>query len=599
MTDLRDPRISALIVELAESSPDAPTFDELKVLAARPVGDGSARSLATPRTRLHGWTVGVAAAAVTLILLGGVIWLVSFGTGGSPATEDSTPTTLEATPTTEAAITTETTPETVTTLASAPTVPPGEGPILSFVQTEAPTNGDLRDGEWFKGALYVLSEGEERALFRTTDGFTWELVPGLPSATNVRHSMLQTDGNVLVNVVMPSDGTRGIRSDGVIEVNASTNGTDWISSSIKLPVPDGTNMAGEFQLGEGFFYSDNFTVGPKGIVVAASIDLVFEGDSIANSLVDPDEGIHVEVVDLDLERGVMIVQFLDEENDMEQIGDQREINLDDAGFSNAFSKLVDALAADPDWKPLVPGFIAQLTDEQTFNYASISLGYAWFSSDGMTWQRVDTTGPLDGGEFRAITATSDGFVATASTTYEPGGLLQSLRYLASEFDSSIVWESADGKTWTEATSLTSGHGFDTSALLEWQDDLVEHVGVGMIRSTSDDSQVWTLADPTQQVLSDLPTDGMHLEFTEFGLIGTPSYGWAGPDAKELLFSGDGTNWNRWEPTEFSVGGGREQGEHQGDVWVAGVGDNFVVLQHRGRDESSNTSLNTLWVGTLP
>jgi hypothetical protein len=600
MTDSRDPRISALIVEIAESSPEAPKFEDLQVLAARPAGDGPVRPLdAAPTTTLRAWTVGIAAAVVTLVLLGGVIWLVPFGTEAPPATENSTPTTVEATPTTEAAITAETAPETITTVATVPTVPPGEGPMLSFVQTEAPTGGDLGGGEWFKGDLYVLSSGEERALYRTTDGFTWELVPGLPSATNVRHSMLQTDGNMLVNVVMPSDGNRGIRSDGFIEVNTSTNGTDWISSNIKLPVPIGTNMAGEFQLGEGFFYSDNFTVGPNGIVVAATIDLAFEGEGFANGLVDADEGIHVEIVDLDLDRGVMIVQLLDEENDMEQIGDLREIDLNGAGFSGAFSNLLDALAADPDWEPLVPGFIAQLSGEATTGFASVSLGHAWFSPDGVAWQQVESTGPLDGGEFRAIQATSDGFIATASSTYNPDGLPPSLQHLASEFDSSVVWESADGTTWTEATSLTSGHAFDTSALFEWQGDLVEHVGVGMIRSTSDGSQVWTLADPAQRILSELPTSGVHLEFTKFGLIGTPSYGWWGPDATELLFSVDGTNRNRWEPSEFSMGGGRESGKHQGDAWITGVGDNFVVLQHRQWDESSSNSLDSLWVGTLP
>lgn len=594
MTDLRDPRISALIVELAESSPEAPKFEELQVLAARPKGGGPVGPLdVASTTTLRAWTVGIAAAAVTLILLGGVIWIVPFGAEAPPATEHSTTTTVEATPTTEAPIAIGPAPETATTLATVPTVPPGEGPMLSFVQTEAPTDGDLRGGEWFKGALYVLSEGEEQTLFRTTDGFTWELVPGLPSTTNVRHSMLQSDGDRLVLVMMPRDGNS-------ILVNSSSNGREWISSSIETPAPDGSNMAGEFGWDEGFFYSDNFAVGAKGIIVTATLSLSFEGDGIANGLVAPDEGIHVEVVDLDLDRGVMIVKFLDETNDMEQIGDLREFDLNALGFSRAFSNLIDAMNADPNWKSQVDGFLAQLTSEMSTGSAFASVGYAWFSPDGTTWETVSRGGPVDGGEFSSVLATSDGFVATANSPYRPGELPLGMRYLADGFDSTIVWESDDGTTWTEAAGLTSRHGTQPSELVEWKGAIVEHVGVGMVRSASDDTEVWTLASPQEWVFPDVPTDGMLLSITDFGLFGSPSYGWWGPDAKELLFSVDGTVWNRWEPTEFEIGGRRDEGgEHLGNAWVAGVGDNFVVLQHRQWDEATNTPLNSLWVGTLP
>lgn len=594
MTDLRDPRISALIVELAESSPEAPKFEELQVLAARPKGGGPVGPLdVASTTTLRAWTVGIAAAAVTLILLGGLIWIVPFGAEAPPATEHSTTTTVEATPTTEAPIAIGPAPETATTLATVPTLPPGEGPMLSFVQTEAPTDGDLRGGEWFKGALYVLSEGEEQTLFRTTDGFTWELVPGLPSTTNVRHSMLQSDGDRLVLVMMPRDGNS-------ILVNSSSNGREWISSSIETPAPDGSSMAGEFGWDEGFFYSDNFAVGAKGIIVTATLSLSFEGDGIANGLVAPDEGIHVEVVDLDLDRGVMIVKFLDETNDMEQIGDLREFDLNALGFSRAFSNLIDAMNADPNWKSQVDGFLAQLTSEMSTGSAFASVGYAWFSPDGTTWETVSRGGPVDGGEFSSVLATSDGFVATANSPYRPGELPLGMRYLADGFDSTIVWESDDGTTWTEAAGLTSRHGTQPSKLVEWKGAIVEHVGVGMVRSASDDTEVWTLASPQEWVFPDVPTDGMLLSITDFGLFGSPSYGWWGPDAKELLFSVDGTVWNRWEPTEFEIGGRRDEGgEHLGNAWVAGVGDNFVVLQHRQWDEATNTPLNSLWVGTLP
>jgi len=543
--------------------------------------------------RRRGWLIAAAAAALTVVVVGGIAWLAPFSGQTPPAAEDPTPTTVELPPTTEAAVTTDTVPATTTTLAGIPSVPPGEGPKLSFVQAEAPTDGELRGGEWFRGALYVLSSdgGDSQQLFRSTDGFTWELVPGLPEASDIRHSMLQTDGDRLINVVMPVDGNRGIAEDASIQVNTSTNGADWVSSRIELPIPIGSNMAGEFQLGNGFLFSDNFAVGPKGIVVIATINLVFESENFANSLVDPDAGIHVEIVDLDLGRNVMVVRFLDEENDMKQIGDLREIDLEAAGFSNAFSNLLDAMAADSDWEPLIPGFLAQLTGEDTTGLASASVGYAWFSPDGVDWLRIDSTGPLDGGEFVSIVATPDGFVAIASSPYRPSELPPEMRYLSESFDSSVVWQSADGTTWTEATDLTTRHGFDTSRLVEWQGEPIEQVGWAQRRG--DDTKMWTLAEPVRGLFSEIPTDGMLLEISEFGLIGTPTYGWEDPGKMEILFSADGTNWSRWEPVEFG------QGDAQAEAWILGVGNDFVVVQLREWDEASASSINSLWVGTVP
>jgi hypothetical protein len=541
------------------------------------------------------WLVGLAAAALVLVVLGGVALLAPFGGQSPPVTEEPVPTTVEVTPTTEAAITTETVAETTTTIAAAPILPSGEGPKLSFVQAELPTQGQLRDGVWFKGATYALA-WSTTDLYRTTDGFTWEHVPGLPDVPwDVRRSMLQTDGERLVSVLMPADGARGIRDDAFIQISTSTNGVDWTSSTIKMPVPIGSNLAGEFQLGENFWISDNFAVGPKGIVVTATINLSFEGESFARDLVDPDEGIHPEVVDLDLDKGVMIVRFVNEETG-EQIGDLREIDLKAAGFSNSFSNLLDAMIADPDWAPLVDGFLAQLTIEDSVGYSTGSAGYAWFSPDGVTWERIESSGPLNGGEFAGIVAAENGFVATASSTYDPSGLPPDLRYLSEGFDNTVVWQSADGTTWTEAPGLTSGHGTQDTQLAEWQGELVELVG--WVQSIDDDMRPRTLAG-SQQVFSEIPTQGMWLNISDFGLIGTPSSGWWGPDATELLFSVDGTNWNRWEPSEFDIGGSHDSpGNHMGDVSVVGVGSDFVVLQHEVWDDETQNSIGTLWVGTI-
>jgi hypothetical protein len=214
----------------------------------------------------------------------------------------------------------------------------------------------------------------------------------------------------------------------------------------------------------------------------------------------------------------------------------------------------------------------------------------------VTWERIDSSGPLNGGEFAGIVAAEDGFVATASNTYDPSGLPPDLRYLSEEFDSTVVWQSADGTTWTEAPGLTSGHGTQDTQLVEWRGELVELVG--WIYSVDEDMRPTALSG-SQQVGSDIPTQGMWLNISDFGLIGIPSSGWWGPDATELLFSVDGTNWNRWEPTEFGLGGTHDSpGDHMGDVSVVGVGSDFVVLQHQMWDEETQSLVRTLWVGTI-
>jgi hypothetical protein len=174
-----------------------------------------------------------------------------------------------------------------------------------------------------------------------------------------------------------------------------------------------------------------------------------------------------------------------------------------------------------------------------------------------------------------------------------------MRYLADGFDSTIVWESDDGTTWTKASGLISRHGDQPSKLVVWKGAIVEHVRVGTVRSASDDTDVSTLASPQESVFPDVPTDGMLLSITDFGLFGSPSYGWAGPDATELLFSTDGTVWNRWEPTEFEIGGPRDAGsERSGAAWVVGTGDDFVVMQRRGPDATSIDDSFSLWVGQV-
>ncbi len=91
MTDQRDPRIRALIVELAQSSAEAPTFAELEDLAAEPIGEGPVRPMGPQPSsnRGRGWLVAVAAAVAVLVLVGGAALL--FPTTGSDGPVAATP----------------------------------------------------------------------------------------------------------------------------------------------------------------------------------------------------------------------------------------------------------------------------------------------------------------------------------------------------------------------------------------------------------------------------------------------------------------------------------------------------------------------------
>jgi glutamine cyclotransferase len=80
MTDGRDSRIRGLIVELAGSSPEAPTFAEIEDLAAESVGEGQVRPLRDIRPEAdRGWLVALTAGVAVVVLVGGVALLL----GGS------------------------------------------------------------------------------------------------------------------------------------------------------------------------------------------------------------------------------------------------------------------------------------------------------------------------------------------------------------------------------------------------------------------------------------------------------------------------------------------------------------------------------------
>jgi hypothetical protein len=205
------------------------------------------------------------------------------------------------------------------------------------------------------------------------------------------------------------------------------------------------------------------------------------------------------------------------------------------------------------------------------NFAELALngswhtatGYAWFSPDGQTWNQLDASGPLDGGEVAAVVATSDGFVATSGST-GPGrpGRAQD-----------ILWETTDGTTWIEKSTLAESHLSDRRGLEVWAGRPV----------AASKNGVWTIEDTPQELIGDTGAARFGvMEVGEFGLVAMHSEMDGG--GTEVLFSKDGTTWNRWTPPEFGV---------DGLVYFVGMGDDFLVLRAITETGASN------WVGRLP
>ncbi len=410
--------------------------------------EGLARRVEPMRPRGRGWLVAAAAAVVVVVVLAPLLLF----TGGTERDVRGTEATV-------------------------PVPPPGEGPKLEFVRVESPSYPALSLGRggsvWFQGALYAIGDNRGE-LFRTVDGVTWELLPGFPAGDDVEE--LKTDG---VRLVSATSAVKSIGvgfcwgSDAFFEVNTSTNGVDWTSSKIPVPVPEEAYVEGCFDADVG-----ELAAGPQGIIVT--------------------------------------------------------------GIRN-----------DPK--------------------GSLFRDLAWYSPDGTTWQSLDAAGPLQTRSeagLSAIVATLDGFVAASHGR---------------------LWESTDnGTTWTEGALLPARPSWLSEPLDVW---------AGTPISVSDQG-VWTIEDTPQEVIPATGMNDMYHWVGDFGLFGLEKF--LGEEeaadrgipfreavADEILFSEDGTTWNRWNPPELDP--------EAGLLWVVGIGDDFIVLQQQGRGLDNGV----LWVGRLP
>ena len=137
----------------------------------------------------------------------------------------------------------------------------------------------------------------------------------------------------------------------------------------------------------------------------------------------------------------------------------------------------------------------------------------------------------------------------------------------------LLWETTDGTTWIENSSLSDSHLSDPYGLSVWAGRLVAVTRDG----------VWTIEDTPQELIASDGMSGLGLiKIGEFGLVGMHSQEDGG--GTEMLFSANGTTWNRWTPPEFGP---------ESRVQVVGIGDDFVVLR------VTTQNWDGYWVGRLP
>ena len=110
-------------------------------------------------------------------------------------------------------------------------------------------------------------------------------------------------------------------------------------------------------------------------------------------------------------------------------------------------------------------------------------GAVWFSSDGLTWERV--SGSLFGGEYTrvwSVAAGSTGFVAAGSA-------------MLNHSQAAAVWTSADGVTWSRTPVVDAASGGGEVSDLAAAGGAIVGVGYAVGKSTGDeqadlDAAVW-------------------------------------------------------------------------------------------------------------
>jgi hypothetical protein len=227
-------------------------FFEDELLSVDYEGVVSEGLASVPGRPVRGRLVAVATAVLVLLVVGGVALLAPTEVTTTTVRDEGEPAEV-----------------TETTIASVPVPAPGEGPKLEFVQVQHPESiQGLDGGYWFNGALYAYAgfswvPPEEIELYRSVDGSTWEVVPEFDPPDRWGPET-KTDGERLVNVAAAEShgncfGTDPSGTDASIWINTSTDGVEWTSSEIPLPLLATSGNTGCFNS-----YESDFAVGPTG-----------------------------------------------------------------------------------------------------------------------------------------------------------------------------------------------------------------------------------------------------------------------------------------------------------------------------------------------
>lgn len=355
------------------------------------------------------------------------------------------------------------------------------------------------------------------------------------------------------------------RADDAIEVNTSTNGDDWVSSRIELPLPGPTSVG-------CYGWPDlNWiaAVGPQGIIMRAFFSgevssAAIVGAEVSRNFLDSEVTRVVDWWVEAVEDGFLVLTTHD--------GDVHRIDLDATGHLDDLETILGATSEDPDFASLVMGLVRR--DWR------LSQEYAWFSPDGQTWNQIDAPGPGGMGGIGAIVAMPDGFVVGVD-------------------GADVLWETTNGATWTQKSTLAESHLMVRMGVVEgdspaqpgdqeYGDVRGLDVWDGRLVAVTTNG-VWTIEDTPQQLI---PAEGTNFERMQRGIGGLGLVAVnkeQGGGRTKILFSADGTTWNRWNPPEFGP-------PNQSVLYLVGVGDDFVVLERYGESESYPGSL---WVGKLP
>jgi len=465
MTGGRDPRIRGLIVELAESSPEAPTFAEIEDFAAEPVGEGQVRPLRGIRPKAdRGWLVALTAGVAVVVLVGGVALLF----GGSETGD------VGSGPTPSATVAPTSTPATTTTTP----VPEALRPALHWAAVTDPgafggeearailavTRGDDRyvavgvegaDPRSAGALRHPVEEWDQDAAFWTSvDGATWMRVPH-------DESIFGGDGLwVAEDVIAGGPGYVAVGWGGPrvepMDIDAavwtSTNGEQWnrITDEDLTDTAPGAAMYSIANTGNGL----------------VAVGMVVEGDA-ATGRVEP--AVWTSVDGLEWERVP-----------------QGEWALGGRMYSVASSE---------------HGLTAVGVVEEENGLA----GAVWTSSDGTTWTRLDGDPAVfrdlpDGSpqpdwtyitELHAITATKDGLVAAGNDfAFNPNGVWDD----ATMSPRAVVLISTDGTIWERVE-------FETPTLsLIWSvvesNERIIALGGSVIWVSEDGGRTWVIEQRT-------------------------------------------------------------------------------------------------------